>query len=91
MVDQIPGGVKESRSQELQRKSTVLRRHKMALLVGQTRRVLVETLDGGRTPTTRYYPVRFLGRSPWNTFTTVRLVEISDEAGEPVFEAEEVV
>ena len=97
MSDQVPSERKASRAEALQQRSNGLRRQIMESLVGQTRTVLVETLDQGRTPTTRlrgltedYFPVWFPGQTPWNTFVSVRLVRVSDEAGEPIFEAETV-
>ena len=34
-----------------------------------------------------YFPVRFRGTAPWNTFVVVRLAGVVQEEGEFVFEA----
>jgi threonylcarbamoyladenosine tRNA methylthiotransferase MtaB len=98
MADQVPPGVKDRRVTELQDWAAHQRRRVMEALSGQVRRVLVETLDQGRTAETRlkgltedYFPVRFRGTARWNTFARVRLGAVVTEGDDLVLEAEELV
>lgn len=95
MPDQVPEGVKASRSRIMQGLSGQIRRAAMEALIGRLRRVLVETPDQGRGGenwcrglTEDYFPVRFRGQARWNTFAEVRIAGVGTDGDEPVLEAE---
>jgi len=95
MPDQVSEAEKNGRSRRAQALFLEDRKARMAALAGQVRRVLVETPDGGRGPSAvlrglseDYFPVRFEGTAPWNTFAEVRLVGVRMEGEEPVLWAE---
>jgi len=93
MPHQVPEVVKADRSRRLQALAKDQRAAKMAALVGQTRRILVETPNEGRGPETwvrglteDYFPVRFRGEGPWNSFVDVVLDAVIED-GEWLFSA----
>jgi len=92
MPGQIADIVKQARLETVRAAAAGARERLMTTLVGQFRRVLVETSDG-KTPsrtlrgfTEDYFPVRFEGTAPWNSFVEVQLVRVVKAGDEFVFD-----
>ena len=93
MPDQVSEAAKAERGRTIAQKGAEARRKRMNALVGQTRRVLVETAEAGRTDaswlrgfTEDYFPVRFRGRAQWNSFVEVTLIAVSGDSDEFLFD-----
>jgi threonylcarbamoyladenosine tRNA methylthiotransferase MtaB len=94
MENQVDERVKRRRASELHDVMDRVRCKALDRIVGQRRRVLVETADALRTPDTwlkglteDYFPVRFRGSTPWNSFADVRIVRVVDGKDGPILEA----
>ena len=97
MDGQVDERIKRLRSSALHEVMDTVRRGVLERLVGQRRRVLVETADRPLPPATwlrglteDYFPVRFLGDSSWNTFADVVIRGIAETPDGPVLEASPV-
>ena len=93
MPGQIPDTTKAVRTERLRQEAQTMRLEVMNGLIGESRRVLVET-PGIRTKATTlrgvtedYFPVRFPGVAAWNEFVDVRLVRVESEGGQLFFQA----
>jgi len=92
MPGQVDEMVKRRRASALHDTMDATRKRNFGRLIGAVRRVLVETPDNQRPGWLRgltedYFPVRFQGSVPWNTFAEVVVTGIGATAEGPVLEA----
>lgn len=94
MSGQIDDRVKRLRASALHDVMEEERRRVLTGMIGQRRRVLVETPNSPRTADTwlrglteDYFPVRFCGTAGWNTFADVTITGLAPGPDGPVLEA----